>query len=265
MNIEYPKKEYFDKLFPQGYLGTEELSINLYPSYIQTIPGYSPYVAISFFQKEAASTTAGESRSFLSDILREYKKKPAPVLGIPPIGILDTNLTPFINRTGVTIPFDVKNAPGAIVESRLGELLTLKIEAGAVRYPGAKKNELPPASISIPTYPSSEIIQSPPIKPTIKAQEQIAAYTPDQVNIDTLSGINIKMINSSRGKDAYTTQKLKEIARGLKLPISTKKPELVRTILEGIAKNYGISTEGSDFHLISSIEAKIDSTKQKRL
>lgn len=267
MTKEYSKREYFEKLFPKGYLGTNELSSNLYPSYIQSIPGYNPFSVINFFRNEASAITPGESRSVLTLMLQEYKKKPTPstLTTTTQINTLPTTTPLITNKVGVMIPFDIKNAPSNVVESRLSELLTLKIDAPSVRYPGAKKNELPPAEISIPTYTSSEIIQKPMEKPVVKIQEQISAYTPQQVNIDILSGIDIEMINESRvrGK-SYTTPQLKDIAKGLNLPVATRKKELVRTILEGIAKNYGISTEGSDAQLINSIKIKIESGKPKK-
>lgn len=267
MAKEYPKREYFGKLFPKGYLGTEELSSNLYPSYTQAIPGYSQFAVVNFFRNEAMAITPGESRSMLSLMLQEYKRTPTPA-PTPIVTNIVTTAVPsstILNKVGVIIPFDVKNAPGNVVESRLSELLTLKIQAPEVRYPGAKKNELSPAEISIPTYTSSEIVQKPVEKPIIKVQEQISAYTPQQVNIDILSGIDVEMINISRARGkSYTTPQLKEMAKGLNLPVSTRKNELVRTILEGIAKNYGLPTDGSEAQLISSIKIKIDSGKQQK-
>lgn len=265
MNVTYPRKEYYTKLFPKGYLGTNELSMNLYPSYVKDIPGYSRDAALSFFQKEVNELKSGESRTVLTNMLLSFKEatsKPAVV----PIPVINTTPIQLVNKTGVVIPFEVTNAPNNLIESKISGLLALKLDAPPVRYPGSKKNELPPASIYIPTHPSSEIVPKPDVKPTIKIQEQILAFTPEQISIDTLSNIDIEKINSSHGKNSYNTAKLKEIAKGMGLTLKApiRKPEIVKIILETIAKNYGISTEGTEFQLITNIKAKIDSLKQTR-
>lgn len=270
-------KDAFGDLFPHGMLGSEKLSAYLYPS-IAPLPDYQPMATINQLRAEISNYVNAKGWSQNNELLRAYKtagmppantsssdvsstssrrsqSKPSsnlPEIVLEPI-VLQGVALPMIPAkapalvVGKSIPFTITNEPPKIIESKLGELKTIKLSTPPVRIPGEKKGILshPPVVhegdnvIVIPTNPSSNIIPDQPFsKPAITQQERIATYTSDQANV----GVIIKdwsKVKNERTSDAYTNKELKEFAKayGIQVDANTNKENLVRLLRDYGNKN----------------------------
>lgn len=268
-------RDAFSDLFPHGMLGSEELSVYLYPT-IRDLPDYKPLDTINTLRGEIDKYVDSKGWGSINALFRKYKQEssegsiesPVPIATISPrkpspskpTGLPEIILEPIttkgaplpivpttISAPGKVIPFTIRHEPPKIVESKLGDLKTIKLSTPPVRMPGEKKGTLshPPdiregdQAIVIPTNPSSNIIPDKPfLKPTVTHQERIATFTNDQANAGVIID-DWSRVKNERGESAYTNKQLQGFAKayGIQIAANTNKENLVRLLREYGMKN----------------------------
>jgi len=272
-------RDAFGELFPHGLLGSHELSAHLYPA-VPDLPNYKPLESINTLRGEIHQYVNFKGWPRLNAMFRAYKaiestlggsdeesegiippipsilprKQPSPAkpaaqlpeIILAPItthaGVLPTIPAKLPMSVGKTIPFTIRNEPPKIIDSKLGDLRTIKLSTPPVRMPGEKKGTFshPPIvreedkTIVIPTNPSSSIIPDKPfVKPAVTQQERIATYTTEQANVGVIID-DWSRVKNERGSHAYTNNELKAYAKafGIQIDANTNKENLVRLLRE---------------------------------